>query len=159
MILRDDCFEAAFTFVMAEFNSSQVERDRSLALCYFQHFVPLREQEFCILIHKLLDQPGTSDAIHFYVFSCDPLHGKPSLLRSFSPERFVCSSTHFLPLHVLQKRVDVFSRSRAVVHVISVLVHVQDEQWSAHWSIVHVIPRPVVVSFAGMGIVCEYRPA
>lgn len=77
----------------------------------------------------------------------------------FGFHRRFCTATHLFPVHVLHKCIDVLRRCRPVIHVISMLVHVQHEQRSAHWRVVHVIPSPVVVKLPGVRIVSKDRSA
>src|SRR5438094_4536779 len=60
---------------MTEFDIRHVERGRSFLLCCRHHRFGRNEKEFGLRIDELLDEPGTSDPVHFHSFACDPFHG------------------------------------------------------------------------------------
>ena len=68
------------------------------------------------------------------------------------------SAVNFIPIHVLHERVYVFGCRCAVVHMVGMLVHVEHEKRITHRRIVHVIPGPVVVNFAGVQVEGKNRP-
>src|SRR6185369_3057541 len=69
------------------------------------------------------------------------------------------SAIDFIPIHVLYESVDVFRGGGTIIHMIRVFVHIEDQQRIAHCGVVHVIPGPIVVNFAGVHVVRKKCPA
>src|SRR5689334_25220768 len=68
------------------------------------------------------------------------------------------AAIYFFPVHVLEKRVDVFRCGCAVIHVVSVFVHVEHEQRVAQRHVVHVVPRPIIMKLTRVRVVREDHP-
>src|SRR5712692_2921078 len=71
----------------------------------------------------------------------------------------LCSTVYFVPIHVLHESVHVFGSGCSIIHVIRMLVHVEDQQRIAQGRAVHVIPGPVVVNFPSVQIASKNHPA
>src|SRR5262249_3060730 len=63
------------------------------------------------------------------------------------------------PVYVLHKRVHVFRRRRAVVHLIRVFVHIHRQERPRKRRVMHVIPCPVIVQIARVEVEREDHPA
>ena len=72
--------------------------------------------------------------------------------------RGIAPVDHF-PVDVAEEGVDIFGGGGAVIHVETVLVHIEREQRHAGNRTVHMIPRPMVVQRARVEIVDEHAPA
>ena len=79
--------------MVAELHVFDVVGDCIEAFCFLHHFVSGRENEFRILIDKLLDQPWAGDAVNLDVFSGNPLH-LFLLLLHYRQERAKRSALH-----------------------------------------------------------------
>ena len=71
----------------------------------------------------------------------------PRISLSLANAHLFHSAIDFVPVHVLYKSVDVFRCRRTVVHVIGMLVHIEDQKRIAQRRIMHMIPGPIVVSW------------
>src|SRR5262249_54289508 len=78
LVLLHQGIEGAFPAVVAEIDAWHVERDGILTGGCVDHLLRPHEQKLGSGIDELPDQPRAGDAIYFYSFACDPLHGETS---------------------------------------------------------------------------------
>src|SRR4029453_12476266 len=76
-----------------------------------------------------------------------------SLLRSLEPVLYL------VPLDVLEERVDVLRRRRAIVNRVGMLVHVHHQERRTVSGALGMVPAPMNTELGGLEVMVEHRPA
>lgn len=74
VISPDYCVKGAFFSVMAQFRVRHIIRYRVQSLCLALNLFSGNKIKLSIIVHELLNEPGTGNPIYFDTFSRDPFH-------------------------------------------------------------------------------------
>ncbi len=63
---------------MTQLDASEIKRDGAEPLRFAHHLVGRDEEELCLGVDELRDQPGAGDSVHLDMGAGDPFHGRLS---------------------------------------------------------------------------------